>query len=337
MMTRRACARPTMVFLLVAAMLAGVAGIASPQQTRYRVRFGVVGTTAPMYYAPLVVAQQQGFFQQEGVQIDQTVIGPDDNLVRAVAGRALDMGIPEVSIAINGAAHGAPVKVVASLTDRYPYDLFAAKGITSYAGLRGKTISHWTVAPEVSVALIRRLLAAHGLQEGQYNLIAGGNLTARYAALSQGAVGGAILTAPYDLLARKNGFTDLGGLYEIPAVFAGVIANTGWAASHRDAVVAVLKAMILGFRYASNPAHKDEVVKMMADVGKVDPAVIAPTWDEFFRDQTYLTSWDLAPSQRSMQGVVDILAGLGQVPKGSNVLAYFDLSYLNQALAQVGK
>ena len=106
-----------------------------------------------MYYAPLVVAEQKGFFTQEGVQLEQTVIGPDDNLVRAVAGGALDMGIPEISIAVNGAAHGAPVKVIASLTDRYPYALFGTKGIASYADLRGKTISHWTVAPQVSVAL----------------------------------------------------------------------------------------------------------------------------------------------------------------------------------------
>jgi hypothetical protein len=38
-----------------------------------------------------------------------------------------------------------------------------------------------------------------------------------------------------------------------------------------------------------------------------------------------------------MQGVIDILVGLGQVPKGSNPLTYFDLSYLNRALAEVGK
>ncbi len=336
-MAKHMIVRPLMALLVVAAMVAGAIGTARPQQPRYTVRFGVVGTTSTMYYAPLVVAQDKGFFAQQGVQLSQTVIGPDDNLVRAVAGRALDMGIPEVSIAINGAAHGAPVRVVASLTDRYPYDLFAAKGSKSYADLRGKTISHWTVAPEVSVALIRQLLAAHGVKEGEYNLIAGGGLAARYAALTQGAVGAAILTAPYDLLARKNGFTDLGGLYDIPAVFAGVITNTNWAAAHHDAAVATLKAMVLGFRYAANPANKAEVVKMIADIGKTDPAVVSQTYDQFFKTQTFLLSWDLVPSQRSMQGVVDILTSLGQLPKGANALSYFDLSYLNQALAQAGK
>jgi ABC-type nitrate/sulfonate/bicarbonate transport system substrate-binding protein len=323
--------------LLASAILGVTLDDANPREVRFTVRFGVVGTVAPMYYAPLVVAQQKAFFEQEGVQINRTVIGPDDNLVRAVAGRALDMGIPEASIAINAAAHGAPVKVVAALTDRYPYELFVAKGVKAYSDLQGKTISHWTVAPEVSVALIRRLLAAHGLQEVQYNLIAGGNLTARYAALSQGAVAGAILTAPFDILARKNGFNELGGLYEFPAVFASVVVNAPWASSHPNVVVAVLKAMVLGFRYASNPAHRDEVVRIMAEVGKVDPAAIAPTWDEFYREQTYLTSWDLIPSQRSMQGVVDVLASLGQVPKGVNPLTYFDLSYLNQAINQLRK
>ena len=331
-MARIAFVRVGMALLLIALVAAGPAGMAGAQQKGSVVRFGVVGTTSTMYYAPLVVAEQKGFFTQEGVQLEQTVIGPDDNLVRAVAGGALDMGIPEISIAVNGAAHGAPVKVIASLTDRYPYALFGTKGIASYADLRGKTISHWTVAPQVSVALIRRLLEAHGLKEGDYNLIAGGNLAARYAALSQGGVGAAILTAPFDLLARKNGFVDLGGLYDIPAVFAGVITNTTWAARHHDSVVAALKALILGFRYASNPTNKTEVVKMIADIGKTDPAVVGQTYDQFYRDQTYLTSWDLVPSPRSILGVMDILGSLGQISKSADPLAYFQLSYLNDAV-----
>jgi ABC-type nitrate/sulfonate/bicarbonate transport system substrate-binding protein len=325
------------VLVLVVALVGGIAGSARPQGTRHVVRFGVVGAPSATYYAPFVVAQQKGFFLQEGVQVNQIVIGPDDNLVRAVAAGALDLGIPEVSIAINGAAHGAPVKVIASLTDRYPYDLFARPTVKSYADLRGKTIAHWTVAPQVSVALIRNLLAANGVKEGEYNLIAGGNQPARYAALSQGAVDAAILTAPFNLLARKNGFTVLGGLYDIPAVFAGIVANTTWAAAHVDTVNAVLKATILGFRYTINPANKAEIVKMLADAGKVDPAVVDPTYDQFYRNQTYLTSWDLAPSPRSMQGVLDILAGLGQVRKSTPPQTYFDLSYLNRALREVGR
>lgn len=328
--------RGGVAMMLAAVLVAGLTGTASPQ-AKFVVRFGVVGVPSTTYYAPLVVAQQKGFFTQQGVQLQQTVIGPDDNLVRATAGGALDLGIPEASIGINGNAHGAPVKVIACLTDRYPYNLFARPGIKSYADLKGKTISHWTVAPEASVALIRRLMANGGLKEGEYNLIAGGGLPARYAALSKGAVDAAILTAPFNLIARQQGMTDLGGLFDIPANFACVIDNTNWAARNRDATVATLKALVLGFRYTSNPAHKDEVVKMLADLGHLDPAVVGQTYDQFYRTQTYLTSWDLAPSPRSMQGVVDILAGLGQVPKGADAHRYFDLSFLNTALAQVGK
>ena len=326
-----------MTLLLMVVLVAGAVGTARPQAMRNVVRFGVVAVPSTTYYAPLVVAQQKGFFDQEGVQLNQIVIGPDDNLVRAVAGGALDLGIPEVSIAINGNAHGAPVKVIASLTDRYPYDLFARPAIKSYADLRGKTIAHWTIAPEVSVALIRRLLAAGGLKEGEYNLIAGGNLSNRYAALTRGAVDAAVLTAPFNLIARQNGLTVLGGLYDIPAVFAGVVTNTNWVSSHSDAVDRVLKALIRGFRYAANPANKAEVVKMLADLGKVDPGVVGQTYDQFYRDQTYLTSWDLVPSLRSMQGVIDILGSLGQVPKSASPLAYFDLSYMNRALREVGR
>jgi ABC-type nitrate/sulfonate/bicarbonate transport system substrate-binding protein len=329
-------ARNWLVVVLAVALVGGSAGIAS-SQAKYVVNFGIVGVPSTTYYAPLVVAEQKGFFTQQGVQLKETVIGPDDNLVRATAGGALNLGIPEASIAINGAQHGAPVKVIACLTDRYPYDLFARPAIKSYADLKGKTISHWTVAPEVSTALIRRLMSNGGLQEGQYNIIAGGGLAARYAALTKGAVDAAILTAPFNLLAKQAGMTDLGGLSDIPAVFACVIDNTNWAAQHRDAVVATLKALIMGFHYTANPANKAEVVKMLADLGHLDPNVVGQTYDQFYKTQTYLTSWDLVPSPRSMQGVLDILAGMHQVPQGSSPDKYFDLSFLNTAIAQVGK
>ncbi|HLW49076.1 MAG TPA: ABC transporter substrate-binding protein [bacterium] len=335
-MTRNGMTRGGIAVTLAVVLFAATAGTASPQAT-YTVRFGVVGVPSATYYAPLLAAQQKGFFDRQGVRIEQTVISPDDNLVRAVAAGALDLGIPELSIAINGNAHGAPVKVIASLTDRYPYDLFARPAIKSYADLRGKTISHWTVAPEVSVALIRRLMSNGGLKDDEYNIIAGGNMPSRYAALSKGAVDAAVLTAPFNLIARQNGFTVLGGLYDVPAVFAGVIENSNWAPRHREAVVATLKALIQGFRYTANPANKADVVKMLADSGHTDPAVVGQTYDQFYRTQTYLTSWDLVPSPRSIQGVLDILGTLGQIPKSAPAQTYFDLSYLNTALAQVGK
>jgi hypothetical protein len=43
------------------------------------------------------------------------------------------------------------------------------------------------------------------------------------------------------------------------------------------------------------------------------------------------------PSQRSMQGVVNILAGIGQIPQGSPTGWYFQLTYLNQALQELGR
>jgi len=335
-MKRSVVLRGGFAAIVAAVVFAAMTGPASPQPT-YTVRFGLVGAPSATYYAPVLVAQQKGFFEQQGVKYQQTIISPDDNLVRAVAAGALDLGIPELSIAINGNAHGAPVKVIASLTDRYPYDLFARPAIKSYAELRGKTISHWTVAPEVSVALIRRLMSNGGLKDSDYNIIAGGNMPNRYAALSKGAVDAAVLTAPFNLIARQNGFTVLGGLYDVPAVFAGVIENSNWAPAHRDAVVATLKALIQAFRYTANPANKAEVVKMLADAGHTDPAVVGQTYDQFYVTQTYLTSWELVPSPRSMQGVVDILVGIGQLPKGATPQTYFDLSYLNAALTQLGK
>ena len=59
-----------------------------------------------------------------------------------------------------------------------------------------------------------------------------------------------------------------------------------------------------------------------------------------WRVRTDSQSWaalEFLPSQRSMQGVVDILAGIKQIPASSTTGQYFQPTYLNQALQELGR
>lgn len=71
--------------------------------------------------------------------------------------------------------------------------------------------------------------------------------------------------------------------------------------------------------------------------GGIDPAIVGTTYDQLYREQSYLVSWQLLPSQRSMQGVVDILASIGQIPKDAVTSRYFQLTYVTQALQELGR
>lgn len=299
------------------------------------VRFGTVGLEST-YYAPILVAIAKGYYREEGIAIDQARLS-DPDLVRAVASGALPIGIPEVGSGITATARGADIRVVAGFTDRYPYDLMVKREYQTIADLRGKRLSMWSTAPGVALTLMKRVLAGGGLREGDYSIIAGGNSSARYAALIAGQIDGTIITTPHNSLAKKEGFRSLAQLHSIPALFAGVIVNKTWAERNERILLSWLKATVRGFRYTVDARNKTEVVNLLAREFRADPAIVAADYDQLYQDETYIVSWDLVPSQRSMQTVLEILAEINLVPRGDPISKYYDLRYIVRAVNQVGR
>jgi ABC-type nitrate/sulfonate/bicarbonate transport system substrate-binding protein len=214
------------------------------------------------YYAPAIIAEKKGYFQEEGIRSEQARLS-DTDLVRAVAAGSLGFGIPEVSSGIIAKERGGDIVVVAGFTDRYPYDLMVKPQYNSISDLKGKTLSIWSTAPGVAITLMKRVLAQGGLKEGDYNIIGGGNSGARYAALTAGQIDGTIITTPHNTLAKKAGFKSLGQLHSIPALFAGVIANSAWAKQNDKLMVGWLKAVVRGFKYVADPKNEAEVVNLL--------------------------------------------------------------------------
>ena len=318
-------------------IVAGHVGRDATAQAPKTIKVGNVGLESA-YYAPIVVAIHQGFFQREGLQVESVKLS-DPDMVRAVAVGALPIGIAEVGSGIAARERGGDVVVVASFLDRYPYDLMVKPAIKSYPDLKGKVLAHWQTSPSVGLELLKRLLAQNGLKESDYKVIAGGNSPARYAALVSGGIDGAILTTPTNTMAKKEGFNALGGLYDIPAVFAAVIANGAWAKANEADMVAWLRALLRGFHYAADPKNRDEVVALLTREFKApSPEPFVHDMKLFYDDQRVLLSWELMPSEKSVNGVLDILSAIGQVPSPPPPSAkYFELAYLKRAAAEVKK
>jgi ABC-type nitrate/sulfonate/bicarbonate transport system substrate-binding protein len=312
-------------------------GPLAAQPARKALKVGTVGLEST-YYAPVVVAAQKGYFEREGLQIEWVKLS-DPDLVRAVAAGSLPLGIPEVGSGITAKERGADVLVVASFLDRYPYDLMVKQNIKSYQDLKGKVLAHWQTSPSVGLELLKRLLAQNGLKDGDYKVIGGGNSTARYAALIGGGIDGTILTTPVNTMAKQKGFPSLGGLYDIPAVFAGVIANGAWVKSNQADLVAWLRAVVRGFDFTVDPKNRDEVVALLAKEFKSESTdAIVADMKQLYDEQKFIVSWELLPTEKSMQGVIEILNAIGQVPTPVPPSSkYFELAALKQAIADVRK
>jgi len=99
------------------------------------------GAAVP-YYAPMYVAKEQGFFQEEGLDVE-FLYADAATIVKNVAADNVQFGFPNADSVITAKSQGIPVKVVHTT---YQHGLGATifkkgKGINSPQDLKGKTIA----------------------------------------------------------------------------------------------------------------------------------------------------------------------------------------------------
>ncbi len=122
-------------------------------------------------HAPLFVAQQQGFFKQQG--LDVKLIGPADpsDPPKLVAAGKADLAITYLPQLLLDVQQGLPLVRIATLIDK-PMGCMAVKansGINSIKDLKGKSIGYSTDG--VDSAMLHVMLGAHGLSLNDVNLI----------------------------------------------------------------------------------------------------------------------------------------------------------------------
>jgi putative hydroxymethylpyrimidine transport system substrate-binding protein len=136
-------------------------------------------------HVPLYVAQAEGFFAEEGLEVELLVPGnPADPAKLAAAGR-VDLGITTGLNLIVARDAGLPLLAIGALIQHPLGGLLALKSrISRLEGLRGKRIGY-SLEPEEPV-LWRAMLGCVGLGPGDYELINVGFNTV--SALLSGAV-----------------------------------------------------------------------------------------------------------------------------------------------------
>lgn len=122
-------------------------------------------------HAPLFVAQQQGFFKQQG--LDVKLIGPANpaDPSKLVAAGKADLAISYQPQLILDVQQGLPLVRVATLIDK-PLACMAVKannGINSLKDLKGKTIGY--SAGGVDIAMLHVMLGANGLKTSDVKLV----------------------------------------------------------------------------------------------------------------------------------------------------------------------
>lgn len=122
-------------------------------------------------HAPLIIAQQQGFFKEQGLDVE--LIGPADpsDPPKWVATKKADIGVTYEPEFMQQIDHGLPLIRMGTLIDK-PLDCIVAlqeSGIKTIADLKGKKIGAGSSG--LSSVMVKTLLDKNGLKKDDVELI----------------------------------------------------------------------------------------------------------------------------------------------------------------------
>jgi NitT/TauT family transport system substrate-binding protein len=298
--------RATVLGLVSAAALAFPARGSRAQAPTIR-----LGVAANDTYAETLFAQDQGFFQRAGVNVEISMFTNAPAMVSAAAGNALDVGMADVIQIGNAVLRGVPLAAIASGALYQPSNptamLCVAKDspIRTARDLNGKTVAVVSLGAFGAIS-IQEWLRTNGAAAESVKLTEM-PFAPMAAAVGRGTVAAALIGEPF-LSASGNDVRPLVDTYPTIAnafYIAVSFASRAWIGGNRPAARAFVRAVYEAARWSNT--HHDESAVILSKYAKLDVERIRTMRRAFF-DTTPL-------DVRLMQPVLDIGLTYGQMPK----------------------
>lgn len=255
---------------------------------------GTVSTTAVEW--PDIVARKKGFYEKEGLKVEQALISPT-TITPSLIGGTIQIGFLNASSLILADKAGADLVAIGQGADPSPYSLVTARNIKTLGELKGKTIS-LSEPGDAYAEVTKEILRKAGLDpEKDVNLRYGGNSNQRMAALTAGAVDAVPLVAPQDKMMFARGFNSVAFYpdYYPKLTLSTSAVSRAWATKNPDTVRAFMRAQASAISWLYEPANKEEALKLLMAETKADIDSAQSAFD------TYITRLHMFPTGGCVQ------------------------------------
>jgi len=319
-----------MTLARLAVFVALTVGFAAPQPAMAQgTPLSAVVISVSVTIWPAIVADQKGFFKEEGLDFEFINSGASTRSLQQVAAGSAPIGSSSMVDTLRGIDKGANVRIFLNSLAVGTHSLIGQKAIHSAKDLKGKRVM--TGGPSDITNLWWMAMAkANGL-DGQKDveLMFSGATTARFAALVAGAVDATMLSTPQSFQAIQDGYSDLGPVAPFLGEFPMMIwhVNEAWAKTHEKEVLAFVRAHNKAVRYMSDPAHRQEVSQMLADASKSKLDDTLKTWDLCMKVKAFVADGNV--SDEATVRVRDTLIQTGDLRTAGPPSAYVDHRFAN--------
>jgi NitT/TauT family transport system substrate-binding protein len=291
---------------------------------------GLVGAIS-MTHWPLLIGLKKGYYAAEHVSLDLIHIQSSGGVLQQLAAGSIDVTVSAaLTEPIYAISKGAPIGLVRLEIELPPYAIEVKAQYKKLEDLRGKTVM--IDAPTgITKIYVERMLVPHHVEPSAVDYVYAGATGARFNALMSGAIDATILLPPFSFSAEAAGFNNLGLVadYAKDLPFTGAAVNTNWASKNPDALRHFLDAHNKSVQWFLDPNNRQESIDIMAEASKLNPEVIAKTYD-FLRSRPFFEPTGQI-SKTKMDALLGAVKQLGDFQGSTDVE-----KYILPGIAQLG-
>jgi NitT/TauT family transport system substrate-binding protein len=249
------------------------------------ITIGLPNSAPSFANSDVAVAQAEGYFAKEGLNVQVSNLSSGVPVVQGVVGGSLDIGASSIEPVVNAASQGAPVQIVGSYANKLTVDMVTPKTITSPAQLRGKRLGIQQAGAFREV-MTRIVIEGAGLTTSDVSYVPSSS-SAYISELLAGEIQSGVLQEEQTLTAlRKDGKLHVLVNFEQeqPSYFYGTyIVSKSWLAGNQATLEKFLTAITMAhrFMYANKAATVSIVAKNTGD----SSATIASAYDVLLTEE----------------------------------------------------
>ena len=218
---------------------------------------------------PLWIAYEAGFFKRNNVSAELLYIPGGSTIIQAIISGDVKIANMAPPSAIGAWAKGFDLILVASGVDQLLETVVTGPTIKSPADLKNKKIGVSRYGSLTDMAL-REALRHYKLNpDKDVTILQTGGEATRFAALTTGAIDGAMLSGDKMVQAEKMGFRVTIDLSKLPIYYPvnGIITSKKFLASNRDLARGFLRSWVEGIK--AFKTDKELTIKVLAKYLKV--------------------------------------------------------------------
>jgi NitT/TauT family transport system substrate-binding protein len=267
--------------------------------------------------AVLWIGQEQGLFAKYGLDVEVVLLQSSNLQTAALAAGEVQLGTIGGATVLSAVAGGQDFKIVASQSNRLPYDMVVRPQIKEAKDLRGKRFGVTSVGGTTWMAAILAL-QHFGLDVSRdhVQLNAIGNQAILAQAIEAGNIDMTLVDPFLSRRLKQKGLKVMLELYRvnIPFITTSVVANGAFLREHEDIVEKFVRGMLEAQAFISFPSNKNAVIKTVVSRMKITDAAVA---DEGYQDLLLGLEKKPYPSLEALRNIQKMMASLN--PKAALV------------------